>query len=254
MAAAPNCGSSVCNRLPGFSVMMKHLAQRGGYGPRFTVAYSAAIDADDRQHDLTRRCDEGLTRFVGLVQRESALLDGNVLLLDRIEHDATGDAVQDRMIGVPGDELASVGDDPGVGRGRLGDETGFVNKTGVASALVNGRLPRQHVRHQSDGLDVDAAPAVFRDADNRDALGRECLVARLVEPTCGHDETWRDGASGECVVALGDATGDLQIVYSVADAVSRQHLAQDHAKRGAREWHANAQLAERTFEAIEVAP
>src|SRR5580658_266091 len=124
MAAAPNCGSSVCNRLPGFGETMKHLAQRGGYGPRFTVAYSAAIDTDDRQHDLTRRCDEGLPCFVCLVQHESALLDGYVLLLDRIEHDGARDAVQDRMIGVPGDELARVGDDPGVGRRRFGDETG----------------------------------------------------------------------------------------------------------------------------------
>ena len=101
--------------------------------------------------------------------------------LDGVEQHRARDAAEDGVIGVSGNELAVPGDDPGIDRGAFGDGAALINEPGFAGALVERRLPRQHVGQKSDGLDVDAAPAVVRHADDRNARGGERLVALAIE-------------------------------------------------------------------------
>jgi len=54
------------------------------------------------------------------------------------------------------------------------------------------------------------------------------------------------------MVAARHAAGDLQIDDAIADAVARHHFAQDHAERRDRHRHADAQLAERALQALDM--
>ena len=128
---------------------------------------------------------------IGFLERESALLDGEALRLDGVERNGAGDAAQDGVIGMPGDQRAGRRDDPGIGRGGFGDDAVLVDEPGVARALLDRRLPRQHVGQKPDRLDVDAAPAVVRHADDGDALFGERLVARPIERARRHDQARR---------------------------------------------------------------
>ena len=76
-------------------------------------------------------------------------------------------------------------DDPGVGRGALGDEAQVVDEPGLDGAGLPRLLLGQHIGQQADGLDVAAAPAVLRRGDDADALGRPGLGGGAV------DAAWR---------------------------------------------------------------
>ena len=103
------------------------------------------------------------------------------LRLDRVEHDRAGDAAQDAVVGLPGDELP-----PAVTIQALA-EAASVTKPSPSTNQAS-RAPCSIAACRAStfgsspiGLDVDAAPAVVRHADDGDALFGERLVARRVQ-------------------------------------------------------------------------
>ena len=61
-----------------------------------------------------------------------------------------GDAAQDGVIGRPRHDRAGLRDDPGIGGSAFGDGAVLVDEPGIARALLDRRLPRQHVWQKPD--------------------------------------------------------------------------------------------------------
>ena len=158
----------------------------------------------------------GMTSVVAAVRNASraasasatvkrALLDRVALPLGQVEDHAAGDAAKDAAVGRPRHQDALGGDDPGIGRGALGDEAVAVDEPRLERPGLPRLLLGEHVRQQRHRLDVDALPAVVGDGDDRDALRRPRLARRpgsmrravttSVGGTAGSGKAWLRGAT-----------------------------------------------------------
>src|SRR5580704_1700231 len=97
----PSSGRCGKNYLPSLGIAVKFLPQRHCDRARSAIPDRAAVDAHHRHHDLGRRGDEGLSRGIGLFQRERPFFDSERQRLDDIERDGAGDTAQDGVVGLP---------------------------------------------------------------------------------------------------------------------------------------------------------
>src|SRR5262245_59436041 len=109
------------------------------------IADRPTVNGDHRQYGLAGRCNEGLTGGIGLLHREGALLKGETLRIDRIDHNRARDPGQDVMTDRMGDQLAIAAHDPGIRRSALRNAPLRVDKPGLARALLTSGLFRQNV-------------------------------------------------------------------------------------------------------------
>ena len=165
---------AICDHLrsSGLGKAMKLPPQRGCDRAGLAVADGAAVDAHHRQHDLARRGDEGLARRIGLLQRESALLDGKPCAL--MASNTTVRVMPRRMAWsacrvttVPSlVTIQALAEAPSVTAPSLSTNQASRAPCSIAACRAST------LGNSADRLDVDAAPAVIRHADDGDALWR----------------------------------------------------------------------------------
>src|SRR5262252_5553359 len=112
---------------------------------------------------------------------------------------------------MPGDQLPTSGDNPDISGRRLHHHAILVDEPCVARALLERRLPRQHVRQQSDRLDIDATPAIIRQCDYGNALLGESFIAYPVQRARRNHEARRYLRRRERVVTTRYAARYLQV-------------------------------------------
>src|SRR6516165_11002068 len=123
------------------------------------------------------------------------------------------------MVSVTGNQGTAGSDNPDIRRRGFGYSTVLINEPSVACAPLERRLPRQHVRQQSDGLDVNSAPSIIRNADHGNSLCSEGLITGFIEAAHGHDQACRHHLRWKGMLATRHPAGDLQINDAVTDAI-----------------------------------
>ena len=138
--------------------------QRRRHEARRAVSDRSVIDSDHGHDELAGRRQERFPRLIGLLDGKRTLLQFQALCTQRVDDHGPRDALEDAVVGLPGHHLAVARDDPGVGRGPFGDPVVLVDIPGFARALLARGLLGENVGKKRDGFDVDALPAIVREA------------------------------------------------------------------------------------------
>ena len=94
----------------------------------------------DRHDDVGGGRDESLAGGLGLLDRERPLDEFDGFALQDVDERGAGDAAQDGLVDLAGDEAALLVDDPGVGRGAFRDVTLLVDEPGFLGAVLRAPL------------------------------------------------------------------------------------------------------------------
>src|SRR5581483_8157517 len=232
---------------------MKFRSQPEREQTRSTVADRLAVDLHDRHDDVGGRGDEGLARGLGLGHAERTLDELDVLALEQIDQRRAGDAAQDGVVDLAGDEAAVAVDDPGIGGGAFRDVAVLVDEPCLlgplgARGLLGERSGKQHHR-----LDVAASPADVGHGLDGDAGGGAGLQPRRRHAARQAHHGRLHVRRRKQEVARPRPARHLQIDEPVADAVAPDGLAQHAAPGRPRHGLRDAQLGERAGEAGHVA-
>ena len=182
--------------------------QGGRAGP--PIADPPPVDGDDRGGDGGGAGKERLPGPIGLRDRERSFAEGRgprrATMSRRVAR------VTPRRIAWSAcrvNQRAVGGDNPGVGRGALGDETITVDEPSLEGARLARRLLGQHVGQKLQRLYVRVSPALVGQRDHRHAALGVGLADTRIERFRADDETWRDAGLRKSVIAPRRAARDL---------------------------------------------
>ena len=122
----------------------------------------------DRHDHCVCKGDESFAHRLGLVDDETPLHYLQAEFLCDVHQSRAGDATQDAAV-CPGDKIAVLGDDPGVGGSPFLHKAVRIDESSFLGACFLGMLAaHQHIGKQTDRLDVVSLPGVFWHGDHPD--------------------------------------------------------------------------------------
>ena len=174
--------------------------------------------------------------------------------LNDVEQHGAGDAAQDRVVGLAGDQRAVAGDDPGVGGRAFGDGAVACRRT-TPRGRPAPAPPAWRARSAAAQIDLMSTRSQRLSGSVMTAMPSAAIASVLAGSIRACAVTTIPGrvpARRKGMVALGDAAGDLQIDDAVANAVSPHHLMQHDAQRRERHRQRDPQFRQRAREPLHV--